>query len=117
MVDYKDFLKTKIFNVEKQKSFEIMFEMFDEISQYSEKSLILERSFIYSGKSIFSGLLKNECDIVDYLIDNNIYPIYLSIDFDIIHIDKERVYNSLDKLKKYYHLIHTNGQDYSFIIK
>ncbi len=58
-----------------------------------------------------------ECDIVDYLIDNNIYPIYLSIDFDTIHIDKERVYNSLDKLKKYYHLIHTNGQDYSFIIK
>ena len=66
MVDYKEFLENKIFKVDKQASFTIMFEMFDLISNYSEKSIILERSYIYAGKSIFSGLLDNECDIIDY---------------------------------------------------
>ena len=66
MNEYTNFLKTKIFNIEKQKSFEIMFNMFEDIVKYSEKSLILERSFIYTGKSIFSALLENNCDVIDY---------------------------------------------------
>ena len=68
---YANFLKNQIFKINEQASFSIMFNMFNKINTYNQKSIILERSFIYSGKSIFAGLLNSSCDIVDYRCSNS----------------------------------------------
>ena len=65
----------------------------------------------------------SECDVIDHMIQNNIFPTYLSVDFDLgYHGEKikdiQRVNDTIDKLKKYnYSILHNYGSDYSFLLE
>ena len=57
-----------------------------------------------------------ECEVLDKMLNDKIYPLYLSIDFDSIHANPKKVKNTIDKLiKNGYKLLKSKGQDYSFL--
>ena len=63
-----------------------------------------------------------ECDVIEQMIDDNILPIYLSVDFDLGWTgerirDRARCIRTINLLKKNgYKQLHTNkGADYSFM--
>ena len=66
--DYKNFLKTEVFKTDEYLQFSLLL---DAISQFDlgthNHTAILERAYIYSGKSIFSGLVENsKASVIDY---------------------------------------------------
>ena len=51
------------------------------------------------------------------MIDENIYPKYLSVDFDSIRKDPHKCNNTVNKLiSKGYKILKISGQDVSFIL-
>ena len=64
----------------------------------------------------------SECDIIDNMINNNIFPKYLSVDFDLgFHGEKikdiKRVNDTISKLQiNGYIILHHDGSDYSFTL-
>ena len=68
MQNYKEFLKTEVFKTDEYLQFSLLL---DAISQFDidthNHTAILERAYIYSGKSIFSGLVeKSKASVIDY---------------------------------------------------
>ena len=56
-----------------------------------------------------------ECDVLERMLNDKIYPTYLSVDFDLWNHNKERCQEIIQKLyKNQYQLIHQDGQDFSF---
>ena len=52
------------------------------------------------------------------MMDENIYPKYLSVDFDSIRKDQHKCNNTVNKLvSKGYKILKVSGQDVSFILK
>lgn len=62
-----------------------------------------------------------ECDVIDYMLDKNILPIYLSVDFDLGWsglCDRKRCDRVINRLKHFgYVVLNSKGQDYSFVRK
>lgn len=63
-----------------------------------------------------------ECDILEQMINENIYPKYIAVDFDLGWTsnkniqNKERCYDIINLLKKNnYKILHNMGPDYSFV--
>jgi len=57
-----------------------------------------------------------ECDMLEKMLNNEIYPMYLSVDFDLWNHNKKRCVEILIKLENNgYKLIKQTGQDFSFI--
>jgi|TARA_Y100000389_G_scaffold47764_1_gene42943 FkbM family methyltransferase len=59
-----------------------------------------------------------ECDVVDKMLNDNIYPTYLSVDFDLWNHNRARCREVINKLAHYgYAIIKQTNQDISFIRK
>ncbi len=59
-----------------------------------------------------------ECDVLDKMLDDNIFPTYLSVDFDLMRYDKERCEKVINRIiDNGYTIIEKRGQDISFIKK
>ena len=62
-----------------------------------------------------------ECDVIDDMIKEQIFPLYLSVDFDLGWngnkiCDKERCFETIQKLIKHgYKIMHNYLSDYSFV--
>ena len=62
-----------------------------------------------------------ECDVLDAMLDDKVYPKYLSVDFDLGWTgetlrDRARCDKVIERLKSVgYKLLHAEGADYSFI--
>tara|TARA_B110000483_G_scaffold51750_1_gene64407 strand:+ start:546 stop:1274 length:729 start_codon:yes stop_codon:yes gene_type:complete len=57
-----------------------------------------------------------ECDVLEKMLHDNIYPTYLSVDFDLWNHNRDRCVEIIMKLfRNGYHMIKQNGQDCSFI--
>ena len=62
-----------------------------------------------------------ECDVIDDMINEEIFPLYLSIDFDLgwngnMICDKERCFETIKKLINHgYKIMHNYLSDYSFV--
>ena len=57
-----------------------------------------------------------ECDILEKMLNDKIYPKYLSVDFDLIKYDKQRCIEIVNKLiNTNYKILKSTGQDVSFI--
>jgi FkbM family methyltransferase len=59
----------------------------------------------------------SECDVIDYMFSHSILPKYLSVDFDLINKDRNRVNQTVNKLNQKYKILKISGQDVSFIRK
>ena len=58
-----------------------------------------------------------ECEILDKMLDDNIYPRYISVDFDLIHIDKPKCYETIKKIMtNNYKILKKDGQNMTFIL-
>jgi hypothetical protein len=72
--DYTQFLKEKIFKTKEFAQFDLLFDSLDDFFRDNkEKSvLLLERSHIYNGKSIFAGLVPRdrEVRVIDFRMQN-----------------------------------------------
>ena len=56
-----------------------------------------------------------ECDVLEKMLNDKIYPTYLSVDFDLWKHNKERCKEIIKKLSNNgYEIIKKSGQDYSF---
>lgn len=56
-----------------------------------------------------------ECDVLEKMMDDNICPTYLSVDFDLWNHDRSRCVQVINKLIQYgYRIIKQTGQDFSF---
>ena len=56
-----------------------------------------------------------ECDVLDQMLKDKIYPTYLSVDFDLIHHNIKRCEEVIKKLlDNGYEVISRYGQDFSF---
>ena len=68
MLNYCEFLKTEIFKVDQDGQFKLLFDLIDKINAKNHESIVvLERSYIYSGLSIFYPLLTaNSINVLDY---------------------------------------------------
>ena len=56
-----------------------------------------------------------ECDVVEKMLNDQIYPTYLSVDFDLWNYNKVRCIEIIKKLiKNGYKIIKQQGQDFSF---
>ena len=59
-----------------------------------------------------------ECDVLDKMLDDNIFPTYLSVDIDLMRHDKERFEKVINRIvDNGYTIIEKRGQDISFIKK
>jgi FkbM family methyltransferase len=57
-----------------------------------------------------------ECDLINKMLNDEIYPIYLSVDFDLIKHNHKYCLNTISRLiKNGYSIIRQKGQDISFI--
>jgi FkbM family methyltransferase len=57
-----------------------------------------------------------ECDVLEKMLEDKIYPRYLSVDFDLMNHDKNRCHYVINKLiMNDYKLIKNTGQDMTFI--
>lgn len=65
---YQRFLKDKIFKISKFGQFELLFDFLEELnSDDLGQVAIIERSYIYQGRSIFASLLNNlDVSVIDY---------------------------------------------------
>ena len=66
--DYKTYLMERVFDVEKYGQFNLMFEFFDWLNAKKTMKIgLLERSYIYDGRSIFAPMLDNhKVHVIDY---------------------------------------------------
>ena len=56
-----------------------------------------------------------ECDVLEKMLNDQIYPTYLSVDFDLWNYNKGRCIEIIKKLiKNGYKIIKQEGQDFSF---
>ena len=56
-----------------------------------------------------------ECDVLEKMLNDKIYPTYLSVDFDLYNHDKNKCINMVKKLlNNNYKIIRQNRQDISF---
>jgi len=56
-----------------------------------------------------------ECDVLEKMINDKIYPTYLSVDFDLWNHNRERCIEIIKKLlNNGYQIIKQSGQDFSF---
>ena len=56
-----------------------------------------------------------ECDVLEKMLNDKIYPTYLSVDFDLFNHDRERCIKIIEKiLSNGYKIIKYEGQDFSF---
>ncbi len=56
-----------------------------------------------------------ECDVLEKMINDKIYPTYLSVDFDLWKHNRERCIEIIKKLSNNgYQIIKQSGQDISF---
>lgn len=56
-----------------------------------------------------------ECDVLEKMLNDKIYPTYLSVDFDLINHDIKRCQEIITKLlSNGYKIIKQSGQDFSF---
>jgi len=59
-----------------------------------------------------------ECDVLEKMLNDEIYPMYISVDFDLMNHDKIRCIEVIKKLMSNgYKLIKRTGQDFSFCKK
>ena len=59
-----------------------------------------------------------ECDVLEKMLHDQIYPTYLSVDFDLWKHNKERCFQIIKKLENNgYQIIKQVGQDISFFRK
>ena len=63
-----------------------------------------------------------ECEVLKQMIEEEIYPKYLSVDFDLGWTgekikDRKKCLDTIAILKNYYNIIKSDGPDYSFIKK
>lgn len=58
-----------------------------------------------------------ECEVINKMLSDKIFPIYLSVDFDSIHQFKEKVNMTINKILKFYNIIKKDGQDISFKLR
>ena len=59
-----------------------------------------------------------ECDVLEKMLNDKIYPTYLSVDFDLWNHNRERCIEIIQKLlNNGYKIIKNKGQDYSFYKK
>jgi hypothetical protein len=57
-----------------------------------------------------------ECDVLEKMLNDKIFPTYLSVDFDLVNHDKQRCTEIIMKLlNNGYRIIKQSGQDFSFI--
>jgi len=57
-----------------------------------------------------------ECDILEKMLSDKIYPTYLSVDFDLMNHNKERCKEVIIKLMNNgYKIIKSQGHDFSFV--
>ena len=60
----------------------------------------------------------SECDVVDYMFENNITPLYLAIEFDLLLKDSKRVKITIKKIQDNgYIILHSNNREYTFYRK
>ncbi len=66
--EYKAFLENNVFRVDTYGQFKLMFELFEKLNAQEIGTVgLLERSYIYSGRSIFSALLEKKLTrVIDY---------------------------------------------------
>ena len=63
-----------------------------------------------------------ECDVLEQMIHDNIYPKYLSVDFDLGWTgekiqNRERCFETINSLKTVgYEILHQGGADFSFVL-
>lgn len=56
-----------------------------------------------------------ECDVIDKMLNDKIYPTYLSVDFDLWNHNKKKCLKIIKKLfNNGYKIIYYKGQDFSF---
>ena len=56
-----------------------------------------------------------ECDVLEKMLNDEIYPMYISVDFDLMNHDKIRCIEVIKKIMANgYKLIKRTGQDFSF---
>ena len=59
-----------------------------------------------------------ECDVLEKMLNDKIYPTYLSVDFDLMNHNRERCQEIIKKLlNNGYEIIKQSGQDFSFFKK
>jgi FkbM family methyltransferase len=57
-----------------------------------------------------------ECDVIEKMLNDNIYPTYLSVDFDLLKHNRQRCNEIVQKLiNTGYRIIKQTGQDISFM--
>lgn len=57
-----------------------------------------------------------ECDVIEKMLNDKIYPKYISVDFDLLNHDKNRCYDIVNMiLRNNYKILKSTGQDVSFI--
>jgi len=67
-MNYKKFLNNDIFKIDEFNQFKLLINDFEKINKYNFLHIgIIERSYIYSGKSIFSPMIKSKnISVIDY---------------------------------------------------
>jgi hypothetical protein len=60
-----------------------------------------------------------ECEVIDQMLDEAIFPTYLAVDFDlgwnVRNINRKRCLETIDRITSFgYVLLHSEGSDYSF---
>jgi FkbM family methyltransferase len=57
-----------------------------------------------------------ECDVLEKMLSDKIYPTYLSVDFDLFKHNRKKCLETIEKLiNNGYKIINKSGQDYSFV--
>lgn len=57
-----------------------------------------------------------ECDVLEKMLNDKIYPTYISVDFDLMHHNKQRCNEVIKRLTDNgYSIIMQSGQDFSFM--
>ena len=57
-----------------------------------------------------------ECEVLDQMLEEQIFPTYLGVDFDSLNTDREKSMRTINKLQKSgYVLMHQDGPDMSFM--
>jgi len=58
-----------------------------------------------------------ENEVLEQMMDENIFPIYLSVDFDSIKLSEEKCNNTINRLiSRGYKILKISGQDISFML-
>lgn len=57
-----------------------------------------------------------ECDVLEKMLNDKIYPTYISVDFDLLVHNKQRRIETIENIMRNdYRIIKQSGNDFSFI--